>query len=82
MSLKFDINEVKYALFNFCPILLHLQDVQSTAKLLPNVKLIKIPSPSFNHIDFLFGNDADIYIYNNIIDILQKSYNMSCGNSL
>lgn len=35
-------------------------------------KIVRIPDPSWGHMDYAVGNDADIYIYKDITDILMN----------
>ena len=53
-------------LFTF--LLISSQDVDQLASKLPNlVGKFLVPLPLFNHLDFLWGTDADTLVYNKII---------------
>ncbi|EFN89157.1 lipase 3 [Harpegnathos saltator] len=48
-------------------------NVLEVAKHLPNVVLIeKVQYESFNHVDFLWGIDANILLYDRVIDIIRR----------
>lgn len=43
------------------------------ASLLPNlVGVFKVPYKHFNHIDYLWGNDADSLLYKDILHLMSK----------
>ncbi|CAG7820895.1 unnamed protein product [Allacma fusca] len=49
------------------------EDVKIGAQLFPHVKVIGVSDPSWNHFDFLLGQDADIFVYDTIIRMLKES---------
>jgi len=52
----------------FTRLFIYSQDVEQLASKLPNlVGKFLVPLPLFNHLDFLWGTDADILVYNKII---------------
>ncbi|XP_035713933.1 lipase member K-like [Folsomia candida] len=50
------------------------KDVLRTANVMGKnlKKIVRIPDPSWGHMDYAVGNDADIYIYKDITDILMN----------
>ncbi|KAI8437277.1 hypothetical protein MSG28_011652 [Choristoneura fumiferana] len=51
----------------------HYKDVRRLKKEINNVKALKVPMKSFNHLDFLWGIDAKTLVYDKVVRII-KSY--------
>jgi lysosomal acid lipase/cholesteryl ester hydrolase len=50
------------------------EDVKYLTSNLPNIVANdRIPLPKFNHIDFLWGVDADVLVYKKLVSLLMKS---------
>jgi hypothetical protein len=39
------------------------------------VALVKIPHPRWSHADFIYGKDADAYVYQPLIELLDEDLN-------
>lgn len=71
---KYNISNIKpevYFMYGMNDWLASYIDVEILAKNVPNLQgLYKVPMDSFNHIDFIFGKDADTLIYQPILKLL------------
>lgn len=74
---KYNLERVKvpvYIFYSENDFLTHPVDVQRLAEKLPNVvKKHKIEYNKFNHIDYLWGKDSKVLLYNYILKALKES---------
>lgn len=51
------------------------KDVHTFMQMLPNiVKSYLVPHKQFNHVDFIWGTDAPILLYNELLQTMKSSY--------
>lgn len=73
---KYNLEKIKVPVAIFYgenDFLTHPLDLQKLVDKLPNViEIKKIDYPKFNHIDFLWGRDAKVLLYNCIVAVLKR----------
>jgi hypothetical protein len=61
-----------FHMYNTCGILCSQDVMELSSRLKCEVRMVRVPYPTFNHIDFLWAKDVYKLVYENVIYSLEK----------
>ncbi|XP_043602568.1 lipase 3-like [Bombus pyrosoma] len=61
-----------YLHYGATDMFVNIQDLHQLYRALPNAQKFLVPSDVFGHTDFLWGKHADVWIYNEILSLMEK----------
>ncbi|KOC67730.1 Lipase 3 [Habropoda laboriosa] len=64
-----------YLYYSSNDVMVHTEDLHKLYKLLPNAQKFLVPFLLFSHLDFLFGKHVDTWVYNKVLNLMERHKN-------